>query len=367
MSIFLKKHQLVFLLMLIMLLFTLFQPNFAFAQAGNLDNSPISRGLCNVFELVGGNIGKALAIFAIVMVGFGFFSGKFSIALVIGITLGIGILFGAPKIIAALTGEQTVDCKSVTPGEDVACPSDVVVSVSDGLSLSKVSYNSITRSFTLRNEPDDLAKISCYNYSSDQIRVHFTPLVSSTAVRTATTSIFTSSGGFGTIASAVKIPLSGNLSITTTGASAGLSTLTFGSNAFCPHVNSTITFDNNGACNGGRIIAYAAAPSGGSATALCVSNASGTSIGATTIGSGNITHSVPLVNNNAVGAKFIIKAGFIGDERRHNLIGARDVVVTCANGGLWNISTTSPNVSTCASDTCMGSSNSPLNFNFQDR
>jgi type IV secretion system protein VirB2 len=125
MSIFLKKHQLVFLLMLIMLLFTLFQPNFAFAQsgqAGNLDNSPISRGLCNVFELVGGNIGKALAIFAIVMVGFGFFSGKFSIALVIGITLGIGILFGAPKIIAALTGEQTVNCKNVTPGDDIVCP-----------------------------------------------------------------------------------------------------------------------------------------------------------------------------------------------------------------------------------------------------
>ena len=121
MSIVLKKHQLVFLLMLIMLLFTLFQPNFAFAQVGNLDNSPISRGLCNVFELVGGNIGKALAIFAIVMVGFGFFSGKFSIALVIGITLGIGILFGAPKIIAALTGEQTVNCKDVTPGDDIVC------------------------------------------------------------------------------------------------------------------------------------------------------------------------------------------------------------------------------------------------------
>ena len=76
MSISFKKHQLVFLLMLAVFVFALFYPNFSFAQsgeAGNLDHSPITRGLCNVFGLASGNIGKAIAIFAIVAVGFGFF------------------------------------------------------------------------------------------------------------------------------------------------------------------------------------------------------------------------------------------------------------------------------------------------------
>ena len=368
MSISFKKHQLVFLLMLAVFVFALFYPNFSFAQsgdAGNLDHSPITRGLCNVFGLVSGNIGKAIAIFAIIAAGFGFFTGKFSIALVIGITLGIGILFGAPKIIAALTGEQVVDCDTITAGDNVACLSDIRVSANDGLLLSTVNYNSITKSFTLRSEPDDLAKISCYRFSSDQIRVHFTPLVSSTATRTADTSIFTAGGGLGTLpATAVTIPLSGNLALTDSAASATPATLVFNASAFCPHVELAITFDSGGTCPdaGSKMIAYAAIGAGSAtATALCVS----TGINTTTIASGNITHSAPLRSGDA-GGKFIIKAGFFGDKRRHNLFGSRYMIVTCAASGLWDISTTPTGVTACSGD-CMNPTGSPLNFNFQDR
>ena len=125
MSIIYKKNHLAFLLAIAMFLLVIFGPKFALAQvtlaSNGLDQSPITRGLCNVFEMASGNIGKAIAIFAIVAVGFGFFTGKFSIALVIGITLGIGILFGAPKIISALTGGEAVDCGTITSGEAEVC------------------------------------------------------------------------------------------------------------------------------------------------------------------------------------------------------------------------------------------------------
>ena len=132
MSIIYKKNHLAFLLAIAMFLLVIFGPKFALAAPSKvalnpdgLDQSPVTRGLCNVFEMANGNIGKAIAIFAIVAVGFGFFTGKFSIALVIGITLGIGILFGAPKIIAALTGNQAVDCSTITSGDAVECPQTI--------------------------------------------------------------------------------------------------------------------------------------------------------------------------------------------------------------------------------------------------
>ena len=111
-----------------MFLLVIFGPKFALAAPSTvalnpdgLDQSPVTRGLCNVFEMANGNIGKAIAIFAIVSVGFGFFTGKFSIALVIGITLGIGILFGAPKFIGALTGENAISCGDIILGGQ-KCP-----------------------------------------------------------------------------------------------------------------------------------------------------------------------------------------------------------------------------------------------------
>ena len=65
--------------------------------------------LCNVLAFVTGTIGKTIASFIIIGVGVGFFTGKVSWGLLIGVTLGISAMFGAPAIVNAITGGDGVD------------------------------------------------------------------------------------------------------------------------------------------------------------------------------------------------------------------------------------------------------------------
>lgn len=67
--------------------------------------------LCNVLKFVTGTVGKTLASFIIIGVGLGFFTGKVSWGLLIGVTLGISAMFGAPAIIRAVTGDTTKLCE----------------------------------------------------------------------------------------------------------------------------------------------------------------------------------------------------------------------------------------------------------------
>lgn len=66
--------------------------------------------LCNVLKFVTGTVGKTLASFIIIGVGLGFFTGKVSWGLLIGVTLGISAMFGAPAIIRAVTGDSAKLC-----------------------------------------------------------------------------------------------------------------------------------------------------------------------------------------------------------------------------------------------------------------
>ena len=66
--------------------------------------------ICNVLKIVTGNAGKAFAAFAIISIGIGFFTGKVSWGLMIGVAAGIAAMFGAPTIVAAITGEGAFDC-----------------------------------------------------------------------------------------------------------------------------------------------------------------------------------------------------------------------------------------------------------------
>lgn len=66
--------------------------------------------MCNVLKIVTGNGGKAFAAFAIISVGIGFFTGKVSWGLMIGVAMGIAAMFGAPTIVAAITGKDAFDC-----------------------------------------------------------------------------------------------------------------------------------------------------------------------------------------------------------------------------------------------------------------
>ncbi len=82
--------------------------------ATDVDDNPMARVLCNVYKIVTGNVGKTFCAFAIVAAGVGFFTGKLNWGLLIALVLGISAIFGAPKIISAITGTTGLDCTNQT-------------------------------------------------------------------------------------------------------------------------------------------------------------------------------------------------------------------------------------------------------------
>ena len=89
--------------------------NSAFAQSVSTVSADASANslvtaMCNVMMITTGNAGKAFAAFAIVSVGIGFFTGKVSWGLMVGVAAGIAAMFGAPQIVSAISGRSSVDC-----------------------------------------------------------------------------------------------------------------------------------------------------------------------------------------------------------------------------------------------------------------
>ena len=80
-----------------------------FSRASTSSNT-FSKSICNAFRIVTGSAGKTFAAFAIIATGIGFFSGKVSWGLMIGVAAGIATMFGAPSIVAAISG-SVVDTK----------------------------------------------------------------------------------------------------------------------------------------------------------------------------------------------------------------------------------------------------------------
>ena len=74
-----------------------------FSRASTSSNT-FSKSICNAFRIVTGSAGKTFAAFAIIATGIGFFSGKVSWGLMIGVAAGIATMFGAPSIVAAISG-----------------------------------------------------------------------------------------------------------------------------------------------------------------------------------------------------------------------------------------------------------------------
>ena len=75
------------------------------------DSNVLVKTMCQAMKIVTGNAGKAFAAFAIISVGIGFFTGKVSWGLMIGVSAGIAAMFGAPSIVAAITGGSAYDCR----------------------------------------------------------------------------------------------------------------------------------------------------------------------------------------------------------------------------------------------------------------
>jgi len=103
----------------ILAVFTLFlMASEAFAAGTNiasqstLNTNVLVDVMCNVLSIVTGNAGKAFAGFAILSVGIGFFTGKVSWGLMIGVAAGIAAMFGAPTIVAAITGKDAFKCET---------------------------------------------------------------------------------------------------------------------------------------------------------------------------------------------------------------------------------------------------------------
>ena len=82
--------------------------------ATSVEDNPLSRVLCNVYKITTGNAGKTFCAFAIVAAGVGFFTGKLNWGLLIALVLGISAIFGAPKIISAITGTSGLTCDAQT-------------------------------------------------------------------------------------------------------------------------------------------------------------------------------------------------------------------------------------------------------------
>jgi type IV secretory pathway VirB2 component (pilin) len=86
----------------------------AFAQttvSSNSNSNVFVDTMCNVMKLITGNAGKAFAAFAIISIGIGFFTGKVSWGLMIGVAAGIAAMFGAPTIVSAITGKGAYSCE----------------------------------------------------------------------------------------------------------------------------------------------------------------------------------------------------------------------------------------------------------------
>jgi type IV secretory pathway VirB2 component (pilin) len=80
----------------------------------NVSSNSLTRVMCNALRIVTGSAGKTFAAFAIIAVGIGFFSGKVSWGLMIGVAAGIAAMFGAPSIVAAISGQDTdIACNNI--------------------------------------------------------------------------------------------------------------------------------------------------------------------------------------------------------------------------------------------------------------
>lgn len=75
------------------------------------DNNAFVDTMCNALALVQGNAGKAFAAFAIISLGIGFFTGKISWGLMIGVAMGIAAMFGAPTIVNVLSPGNSNSCE----------------------------------------------------------------------------------------------------------------------------------------------------------------------------------------------------------------------------------------------------------------
>ena len=92
-----------------------------FGPVGNLKNdNDIAKTLCNAVVILRGTPVKIVAAIMVMAVGAGFLLGKIDIKLVIGVALGVAVVFGAPTIYNAVTGNNSGSCTGNDPAKTSA-------------------------------------------------------------------------------------------------------------------------------------------------------------------------------------------------------------------------------------------------------
>jgi len=77
-------------------------PSIAHASTTGTAETQLEATLCTILKFLTGNIGKAIAAFALVFLGISLFLGKVSWGLAISTALGVATIFGAPKLVQTL-------------------------------------------------------------------------------------------------------------------------------------------------------------------------------------------------------------------------------------------------------------------------
>ncbi len=106
-----------FLLMVFSILLLL--PLFSTANAQiviirDKENS-VSKVLCNGVAILRGTPIKIIASLMVMAVGAGFLLGKIEIKTIIGVCLGVAVIFGAPSLYSGITGNDSGQCTGADP------------------------------------------------------------------------------------------------------------------------------------------------------------------------------------------------------------------------------------------------------------
>ena len=84
------------------------------ALADGPDSMVIGGLLCDVAGWFSGTVGRGIATLAIIVIGIGALMGKVSWGMAIIVGLGVAIIFGAPTLVAELSGTGTAGCSGYT-------------------------------------------------------------------------------------------------------------------------------------------------------------------------------------------------------------------------------------------------------------
>lgn len=86
----------------------------AFASAVN-QNDVIGTSLCRVLNVLNGPTIKVIATIGVLALGFGLFMGKLSWPVALIVLIGIGVVFGASKLVSLISGSDiTQACQGIS-------------------------------------------------------------------------------------------------------------------------------------------------------------------------------------------------------------------------------------------------------------